>query len=181
MKAPREFGASRSRWPLVDISPLDRTTGERLGTPKDVPQGVTVARLSGSDLVQCKQAARSRAIVGDDEGPSPHCRGRDLVHSDALHLQGMKRTRLLQHSGGFVLSDFASLYGVGLPCRAQLACWLRKWRTPARVQLPLAGSDHSGGRPLAVAPMGAGHLVGDCGIAPRSDSRAFLAILRPLW
>src|ERR1700751_462385 len=31
---------------------------------------------------------------------------------------------------------------------------------------PLAGGDHAGGRPLAVAPMGAGHVVGDGGVAP---------------
>src|ERR1700684_980529 len=31
---------------------------------------------------------------------------------------------------------------------------------------PLAGGDHPGGTPLAVAPMGAGHVVGNGGVTP---------------
>ena len=45
---------------LVDIGPLDRTAGERLGAVKDVPQGVTVIGVIG----QCLRAART-----DRRGP----------------------------------------------------------------------------------------------------------------
>ncbi len=33
---------------LVDIGPLDRTAGERLGAVKDIPQGVAVVRAIGA-------------------------------------------------------------------------------------------------------------------------------------
>ena len=35
---------------LIDIGPLDRTAGERLGAVDDVPQGMTVVGIIGSDL-----------------------------------------------------------------------------------------------------------------------------------
>ncbi|MBB4396671.1 hypothetical protein GGD62_005798 [Bradyrhizobium sp. ERR14] len=39
--------------PLVDIGPLDRTAGERLGALDDVPQGVPSYGLSGISLACC--------------------------------------------------------------------------------------------------------------------------------
>jgi hypothetical protein len=54
---------------LVDIGPLDRTSGERLGAVDDVPQGVTVVGIFGQRAgMQYEQAAGSSAIVGDDGG-----------------------------------------------------------------------------------------------------------------
>src|SRR6478736_5756659 len=54
---------------LVDIGPLDRTSGERLGPVDDVPQGVTVVGIFGQRAgMQYEQAAGSSAIVGDDGG-----------------------------------------------------------------------------------------------------------------
>src|SRR5437763_1577373 len=54
---------------LVDIGPLDRTSGERLGAVDDVPQGVTVVGIFGQRAgMQYEQATGSSAIVGDDGG-----------------------------------------------------------------------------------------------------------------
>src|SRR5579859_3321023 len=54
---------------LVDIGPLDRTAGERLGAVDDIPQGVTVVGIIGQRAgMQHEQAAGSPAIVGDDGG-----------------------------------------------------------------------------------------------------------------
>ncbi|MDA9453781.1 hypothetical protein XI00_05760 [Bradyrhizobium sp. CCBAU 21359] len=55
--------------PLVDIGPLDRTAGQRLGTLYDVPQGVPIIRIVGHCArVQHEHSAGSAAIVGDDGG-----------------------------------------------------------------------------------------------------------------
>jgi hypothetical protein len=46
----------------------------------------------------------------------------------------------------------------------------------------LAGRDRSSGRPLAIAAMGARHVIGNRGVWPRRlGARAWLAILWPLW
>lgn len=58
---------------LVDISSLNRTAGECLGTVKDVPQDVTVVWVVGQRPgVQHEQAAGSPAIVGDDGAFTPN-------------------------------------------------------------------------------------------------------------
>jgi hypothetical protein len=50
--------------PLVDIGPLDRTAGERLGAIDDVPQCVSIIRIVGHCArVQHEQAAGSPAVV----------------------------------------------------------------------------------------------------------------------
>src|SRR5215470_17180899 len=52
---------------LVDIGPLDRTAGERLGAVDDVSQGVTIVWIIWHRTgVQHEQAAGSPAVVGDD-------------------------------------------------------------------------------------------------------------------
>ena len=52
---------------LVDIGPLDRTGGERLGAVKDVPQGVTIVGVIGQRPgVEHEQSTGSPAVVGDD-------------------------------------------------------------------------------------------------------------------
>ena len=54
---------------LVDIGPLDRAAGERLGAVDDVAQGVTVVRVIGQRPgVQHEEATGSTAVVGDDGG-----------------------------------------------------------------------------------------------------------------
>ncbi len=54
---------------LIDVGPLDRTSGQCLGIVDDVAQGVTVVRVVRQRLgVQHELAAGGRPIVGDDEG-----------------------------------------------------------------------------------------------------------------
>jgi hypothetical protein len=81
---------------LVDIGPLDRTAGERLGAVKDVPQGVTVVGVIGQCLgVQHEQTAGGPVVVGDDgslHSELVRCAG--LALADALHLRSMEGIKL---------------------------------------------------------------------------------------
>src|ERR1700710_472001 len=81
---------------LVDIGPLDRTAGERLGAVDDVPQGVTVVGVIGQRPgVQHEQATGSPAVIGDDGGlHSELVRRAGLALADALHLRGMEGIKL---------------------------------------------------------------------------------------
>src|ERR1700727_3223624 len=81
---------------LVDIGPLDRAAGERLGAVNDVPQGVAVVRIIGHRPgVQHEQTPGSPAVVGDDGGLDPELvRRTGLAFADALHLRGVERIEL---------------------------------------------------------------------------------------
>src|SRR3954452_14609157 len=109
---------------LVDISPLDRTAGERLGAVNDVPQGVTVVRVVGQRPgVQHEQAAGSPAVVGDDGGLDAELvRRGGLAFADALHLRGMEGIEL---PAALALLLRADLRG---PAKREgerfLQCWL---------------------------------------------------------
>src|SRR5215470_2892534 len=81
---------------LVDIGPLDRTAGERLGAVDDVAQGVTVVRVIGHcPGVQHEQTAGSPAVVGDDGGLDAELVGRgSLAFADAFDLRGVEGIKL---------------------------------------------------------------------------------------
>src|SRR5207237_3767463 len=78
---------------LVDIGPLDRTAGERLGAVDDVPQGVTVVRVIGQRPgVRRGQATGSTAVVGDDSGFDTELVRRGcFALSDALYFRRVGR------------------------------------------------------------------------------------------
>ena len=82
--------------PLVDISALDRASGECLGVLDNVPQGVTVVRIIRQRLgVQHELAAGSGPVVGDDRDlHSELVRRGCLAFADALHLGGMEGIKL---------------------------------------------------------------------------------------
>src|SRR5262245_44681945 len=82
--------------PFVDIGPLDRTAGERLGAVNDVPQSVPVVRvIRHCARVQHEQAPGSPAVVGDDGGLHAELvRRGGLAFADALHLRGMEGIKL---------------------------------------------------------------------------------------
>lgn len=81
---------------LVDIGPVDRTTGECLGAIYDVPQGMTVTRVIGQRPgVQHEQAAGRPAVVGDDGGLHPELvRHGCFALADAPHLWGVEGIKL---------------------------------------------------------------------------------------